>query len=286
MEEEIEDTEFRLKRGSDLGRFDQFWDDDTLFECRYTRSKWLCLYPDSTVPLEIYSHYLKGNKNITHITFNGSLSNVNWFQATICDLPWVTSISSPFSDISSVPGRRQPLFIGSKNNDLITFAKELRPELGPFSTYIFTDAFRIHSLGGRVGVTLGSDGSVLISFVGPTFGRLILRLIHSGSEDAPLKVTLGSTKIQLNPLTESSVTIDDITLYPIQDHRPSESDRLLFEPEVRNDIVVQFRGAWRYDRLLHDIELLDEAGLKYRNSTPYSVSISILSNWHLRNYKR
>ena len=27
MEKEIEDTEFRLKRGSDLGRFDQFWDD-------------------------------------------------------------------------------------------------------------------------------------------------------------------------------------------------------------------------------------------------------------------
>ena len=39
MEKEIENTEFRLKRGSDLGRFDQFWDDDTIFECRYSRSK-------------------------------------------------------------------------------------------------------------------------------------------------------------------------------------------------------------------------------------------------------
>jgi hypothetical protein len=26
VENEIEDTEFRLKRGSELGRFDQFWD--------------------------------------------------------------------------------------------------------------------------------------------------------------------------------------------------------------------------------------------------------------------
>ena len=43
MEKEIEDTEFRLKRGSDLGQFDQFWDDDTLFNCRYSRSKWLNL---------------------------------------------------------------------------------------------------------------------------------------------------------------------------------------------------------------------------------------------------
>ena len=40
IEKEVEDNEFRLKRGSDLGRFDQFWDDHTLFECRYSRSKW------------------------------------------------------------------------------------------------------------------------------------------------------------------------------------------------------------------------------------------------------
>ena len=43
MEKEIEDIEFRLKRGSKLGRFDQFWDNDTLFKCRYSRSKWLDL---------------------------------------------------------------------------------------------------------------------------------------------------------------------------------------------------------------------------------------------------
>ena len=46
MEKEIEDTEFRLKRGSDLGRFDQFWDNDSLFNCRYSRSKWLYLRVD------------------------------------------------------------------------------------------------------------------------------------------------------------------------------------------------------------------------------------------------
>ena len=39
MENEIEDIEFRLKRGSDLGRFDQFWDDEIVFDCRYSRSK-------------------------------------------------------------------------------------------------------------------------------------------------------------------------------------------------------------------------------------------------------
>ena len=83
MEEEIEDTLYRLKRGFDRGRFDQFWDDDTLFKCRYSQSKWLYLKPHSSVPLGVYSHALKGNKKITHITFGGSESDVNWFQATI-----------------------------------------------------------------------------------------------------------------------------------------------------------------------------------------------------------
>ena len=51
FENEIEDTEFCLKRGTVLGRFDQFWDDDALFRCRYSRSKWLDFYQGSTVPL-------------------------------------------------------------------------------------------------------------------------------------------------------------------------------------------------------------------------------------------
>ena len=102
MEKELEDTEFRLKRGSDLGRLDQFWDDDLLFKSRYSQSKWLDFSQSSTVPLEVYSHALKGNKNITHISFGhmGSEFDVNRF---LCDLPWVTSISpDPSATISAV----------------------------------------------------------------------------------------------------------------------------------------------------------------------------------------
>ena len=109
LENEIEDTEFRLKRGSDLGRFDQFWDDDILFQCRYSRSKWLDLRKRSTVPLEIYSHALKRNKSIIHIAFDDMASDfeVNQF---LCDLPWVTSISPGQSVIiPAVP--RDLLFI-------------------------------------------------------------------------------------------------------------------------------------------------------------------------------
>ena len=94
MENEMEDIEFRLKRGSELGQFDQFWDDDEgiLFRCRYSRSKWLCFDPFSQsawrAPPEIFSHALKENKNIIHISFNLDT------RFSICDLPWLTSIST------------------------------------------------------------------------------------------------------------------------------------------------------------------------------------------------
>ena len=135
MENEIEDTEFRLKRGSDLGRFDQFQDDNTLFDCRYSRSKWAYLELFSPVPLEVFSHALKGNKNIIHFIFGHMKSDfdVNRF---LCDLPWVTSIS--LDESATIPSvHRDLLFIKSTNNDLNTFAKEIK--LDPFSTYIFSD---------------------------------------------------------------------------------------------------------------------------------------------------
>ena len=269
MENEIEDIEFRLKRGSDMGRFDQFWDNNTLFDCRYSRSKWVGLH-SSSIPLEVYSHALKenrGDRNIIHITFyNKSDFDVNLF---LCDLPWVTSISLDL--LGTIPAvRRDLLFIKSANNDLNTFAKEIK--LDPSSTYIFSDA-GIHDLYlGR----LVKNARVLISFVAQK--RLILRVKHSGEEDEPLEVTLGPTTIQLNLSSKSSLTIDDITLYPIGVSGPSESVYLSFTPEVRNDIFIRFIGRddnYWYGHYLHDIELLDDAGMEYM---PRSVSLSKLSN--------
>ena len=124
-------------------------------------------------------------------------------------------------------------------------------------------------------VGLRGNARVLISFVPPKSSKsLILRVKHSGEEDGPLAVTLGSNKIQLNPSTQSPVTIDDITLYPIDVSGSSESDHLSFEPEVRNDIFIRFIGPDEYHyhhHILHDIELLDEAGLEYM---PHSASLS------------
>ena len=265
LENEIEDIEFRLKRGSDSGQFDQFWDDDVLFNCRYSRSKWLKI-DEIVLPLEVYSHALKGNKNIIHISFGRMTSafDVNQF---LCDLPWVTSIST----YSSATIRRDLLFIKSTNNDLNKLAKEIK--WVPPPTYIFSDAGFCDLYSGQ----LTKTAKILISFVGPTSGEsLILRVKHSGEDDGPLEVTLGSTKIQLNPPSKLSLTIDDIILYPTEVSSHSESDHLSFKPEVRNDIVIQFTGPDKFHRhFLHDIELLDEGGLEYM---PHSASLSKVSN--------
>ena len=259
---EIEDAEFRLKRGSDLGRFDLNWDDETLFRCRYSQSKWIHFWQISTVPLEVYLHALKGNRNITHISFGHMNSDfdVNRF---LCDLPWVTSISPDrYATIPVVP--RNLLFIRS-SNDFNTFVKEIKSDSS--STYFFSDTG--HDV---YPDKLGGDARVLISFVAPNSGkRLILRVKHSGGEkDPPLRVTLGSNNIHLIPSSNSSLTIDDITLYPIEASNPS--DHLSFVPEVRNDIYIGFIGIdedSEHRHFLHDIDLLDENGLEYMPHSAY-----------------
>ena len=162
-----------------------------LFDCRYSRSKWLNFDPDSIVPLEVYSHALKGNRNFIHISFS-AMDSVSDFDVNqfLCDLPWVTSISP--ERFATVPIHRDILFIES--NDLNTFAKEIK--LDP-STYIFTDVRFFDWYSGK----LYNNARILISFVAPTSGKtLILRVKHSGKQDPPLEVALGSNKIQLIPV--------------------------------------------------------------------------------------
>ena len=181
----------------------------------------------------------------------------------LCDLPWVTSIS-PDRDAAIPAVPRDLLFIESIN-DLNTFVKEIKSD-SP-STYIFSDAGIVYS------DKLGNNARVLISFVAPNSGkRLILRIKHSGDErqDPPLEVTLGSNNIHLSPSSKSSLTIDDITLYPIEVSNPS--DHLSFVPEVRNDINIRFIGTNKdseHRNFLHDIELLDENGLEYMPHLAY-----------------
>ena len=187
----------------------------------------------------------------------------------LCDLPWVTSIS-PDRSVSIPPILPDSLFINSADNDLNSFAREIK--LDSSSPYIFSDVgtFDLHA--GKI----GNHARVLISFVAPIYGkRLTLRVKHSGEEDGPLEIALRSTKIHLNPSSKTSITMDDIILYPIQFASPSD---LSFMPEVRNEIFIRFKRPAEHrshHHFLNDVELLDEAGLEYM---PRSASLSRLSN--------
>ena len=75
-------------------------------------------------------------------------------------------------------------------------------------------------------------------------------------------------------MTNNHHFLPDITLYPIEVSGPSESDRLSFEPEVRNDIYIRsiipdYLHLHRH--YLHDIELLDDAGLESTRSASLSI---------------
>ena len=139
--------------------------------------------------------------------------------------------------------------------------------MDPFSAYIFT-----YAVGSDVWLgKLTSSASVLISFVAPSGQSLVLRVKHCGGQNPShaLEVTLGRTTIQLEPSSKSKslLTIDDITLHPIQDPGTSESDSdhtgLSFKPGVRNDIFIHFGFRWNWrQHFLHDIELLDESGFE------------------------
>ena len=145
----------------------------------------------------------------------------------LCDLPWVTSIS-PDRSVSIPPILPDSLFINSADNDLNSFAREIK--LDSSSPYIFSNVGTFDLLSGKI----GNHARVLISFVAPIYGkRLTLMVKHSGEEDGPLEIALRSTNIHLNPSSKTSITMDDIILYPIQFASPSD---LSFMPEVRNEI--------------------------------------------------
>ena len=71
-------------------------------------------------------------------------------------------------------------------------------------------------------------------------------MTHQEERKNQQKPGQGSTKVQLNPPSKLSLTIDDIILYPIDVSGPSKSNHLSFKPEVRNDIVIRFIGPDRF----------------------------------------
>ena len=243
---EIEDVEARLNRG--LQDCDQFWSDEKLVECRYTRSRRLAL-PKTLVkaPLVEYCRALKQNQRILYVDFNtwDSSDELRLIRYTIGELPWLTSISILHREIPFFlkVDRTTPLFIDDPLGSDMEYFLDNDAKLAQHpGTFIFFSHL-VHF-------------TFAISFVGPTSGSLILRIRHRSSYPKQTLVVKGTSSFQL-PVS-SLLTVDDITLYPSD----SKIDWLSFNPGTRKHLIIQVTG----DRTLYfldDVQLLDESGNRY-----------------------
>ena len=253
LKRELEDVEERLNKG--LDRCDQFWVGGGLLECGRSGSKTLFLQKlIPPAPLEVYSRALKQNKTATHIEFHKfhSDDDYRWIAETIRDLPGVTSISVPRRELLPAIDRpgTTPLFIDDDDyQDIEPFLK-CDPHLADSNcqgTFVFV-----------------TWKNVVVSFVGPTSGDLILRLTHRSTDaDATFKVEGTSLQLSLS----SSLTVDDIPLHAT----PSESDEPSFKRGIRNNLIIQVAKS---SYSAYDIQLLDQRGNCYNaaSQSPEGVS--------------
>ena len=255
---ELDDIKFRLKQG--LEHCDQIWVDEELLECRHSRSTTLILRKSFlAAPLEVYSRALKENQNTANIKFSHFDSDdYQWIADTIRDSLWVTSICVPDRKLLPAIDRTTPLFVYDKYDlDIKSFLENDSHLAESHDTFVFI-----------------TTGIIAVSFMGPTYGHLILRLTHrSDSTSDSTDLTVMGTSFQLS--ISSSLTIDDITLHaspPESDKPPSptvdnitlqdsppESDKPSFQRGVRNNLLIQTDILYS----VYDVQLLDQRGNRY-----------------------
>ena len=238
---EIEDVTDRLKQG--LERCNDYWIDQTLVECRHSRSKVLTVDTLRWIPgrLEVLYRELKRNKNVIYLHFQVKYdAGYLWVADVIRDMPWVTTIF--VEDAERLPDiqRDTPLCINDIHTQYIDFQTFLddNPRLARSQDTLVFFYF---------------TPTIAVSFVGPESGNLVLKLIHSSVGGAYLTVKGTSFRLAI----PHSFAVDYITLYA----HPSEPGHLSFERGTRNNLIIQvIHDNAPYDYDIHDIQLLDEAG--------------------------
>ena len=248
LRREQEDVEFWLNQGLQQCNGYGYSSDKTLFECRHSlpnsRSKKLFLYKTHvSAPLEVYFRALKQNKYLLQIFFYDFDSDDEYrlIADTIRDMPWVTSIQVPDRTRLPVIDRTTPLFVyDQRSQDIETFLEEDPKLANSRGTFVFMNLL-----------------TTAVSFVGPTFGNLKLRLKHRSAR-AGTTLAIKGTSFQLT--IPSSFTVDDITLRA----SPSKSDGPSFKSGTRNNVVIQVTiKALQNPYFMHSIQLLDEVENHY-----------------------
>jgi hypothetical protein len=241
---ELADVEFRVAQGSDqrdcLYAFEALTD-YKLLDCRHSQSKSVFLHGDYLgASLDFYSRAFKGNNDLVHIAFDSNFEQRHaWFAETISDLRSVTSIRVPDRHLLPPIQRDTPLFIDDYDDpqSLETFLINDQSLAGTRDTHVFMQC-------------ANGWANIAVSFVGPSFGNLILRLKHRANEPDVTLTILGTAFTLTIP--ESHI-IDDINLHPIGE----SSSQLSFLPNIRNNLILQISSPVEV-YILQDVQLLDE----------------------------
>jgi len=236
LHRELEDIKFRLAQG--LENCDKFWSYSSIVPLKHSRTKWLRLKIDSDAEnLEVYSRALIENKNAIFIsiefTMKPSVQQNNWIENLIQTrgmrsiYVYVRRESSQSFDAESPIRNGGPSIV-------------IHPAGCP---KIFESLLR-----------LDNNSTIKISFKGPSSGNLTLSLTHRSRVSGTtltMKVAQTSDILELPIPSESSLTLDDITLYPRPSGWPS------FEPNEENDLTIRVNSRL-WDYFIQDIKLLDE----------------------------
>jgi hypothetical protein len=259
LKRELMDVEYRIAQGLDC--CDQFWDDQKILECRHPWSKFLFLSPiDLRAPHDVYSRALKANNGIIHIRFIcHSDEHYAWFADVIRALPSVTSIDVRDLQRLRLTQPSTPLFLDDGSQSIENFLDN-DPLLADSR---YTRVIMKHARGYSYWI-------IAVSFIGPSFSHLILRITHrSHQPNTSLSITVRGTSFTLNIPT--ILRTDDITLSPFG----SSSSELYFERRTRNTLIIR---ASSYSYEPQDVQLFAQNGSLYQYPPPPQDDIQTVTS--------
>jgi hypothetical protein len=247
-----------------------------LTEYKFSRSKWVDLDLELlTEPLEVYAPALVAMNDVIFVSFKFYryvLSEDDYARVAelIRHLP--SSVTSIYVDGSRrLPAiqRDTPLFINDndRSNDIETFLHDNQLQLARTRrTHLFIDTGDYYGPSvSPARLELRPRSKIAVSFFGPPSGTLVLKLTHRFYGNAAtliLKESHGSRTFKYPVPSSHTFTTTAITL------SPSPSDHPSFEPDTRNNLIIEVtQGVLNYMKV-QDIRLQDEAGDDYIAASP------------------
>jgi hypothetical protein len=241
-----------------------------LTKYKLSRSKWVDLDMQHVItqPIEVYTRALGAMNDVIFVHFHHT--DYARIAELIRHLP--SSVTSIYVDGSRrLPAiqRDTPLFINDndRSNDIETFLHDNQLQLARTRrTHLFIDTGDYYGPSvSPARLELRPRSKIAVSFFGPPSGTLVLKLTHRFYGNAAmliLKESHGSRTFEYPVPSWHTFTTTAITL------SPSPSDHPSFEPDTRNNLIIEVTVRDRNYMGVQDIRLQDEAGDDYIAASP------------------